>query len=334
MVIFILRGAAALAAALVVLFAAGVARAENADNRLLETYQPVTHLDPQERFRPASVQSFVADADLERLDAGSWTVVDPDPEPGELPGLGTGSWRLNQDSCVPTLPLGGLSCYAAAGAEGDGASVVYGRVARVIRPPGRAIVLQYWYFYYDNTYSYNYPPDDFIWQAHEGDWEVVNVVLSEDEQPQFVGYSQHCLGQQRAWDDTPTLDTHPIVYVAAGSHANYFSAGSHPIHTGCLPPQAIAYLRDANHPPLPLPVDRSFDGGEVAGPQEAGGTFTHIRMIEEGHPTWVAFPGFWGELQYVHAPPGTFQFGTSPQGPAYHAVWGDPLGTMAGWPPG
>jgi hypothetical protein len=333
MLISILRGTAALAA-LVVLFAPGMARAENVDNQLLETYQPVTNLDPQERFRPASVQSFVADADLER-EAGSWAVVDPDPEPGELPGPGTGTWRLNQDSCVPTLPVGGLfSCYAPAGAEGDGASVVYGRVAR---PPGGippgAIVLQYWYFYYDNTYSYEYPPSDFIWQAHEGDWEVVNVVLSEDEQPQFVGYSQHCGGQRRAWASTPTLDTHPIVYVAAGSHANYFSAGSPSIDIRCLPDQAIAYLQRLG---LPLPVDRSFDGGEVAGPREAGGTFTHIRTIEDGHPSWVAFPGFWGELQYVHAPSpiGTVPFGTSPQGPAYHAVWKDPLVTMAGWPQG
>jgi hypothetical protein len=190
-------------------------------------------------------------------------------------------------------------------------------------------------FYYDNTYVYQPPPpSDSIWQAHEGDWEVVNVVLSEEEQPQFVGYSQHCLGQQRAWDSTlPRLDTHPIVYVAAGSHANYFFAGTHPINTECLPPDAIAYLQ-ANH--LPLPVDRSFDGGEVAGPREAGGTFTHIRAIEDGHPSWVAFEGVWGELQYVHAPPpiGTREFGTSPQGPAYHAVWENPLGTMANWPPG
>jgi hypothetical protein len=329
--ISILRATATLAAALVVLFAPGMARAENVDNRLLETYQPATHLDPSEQFRPASVQSFVADADLERLDAGSWTVVDPDPEPGELPGPGTGTWRLNQDSCMPTLPVGGLKCYAAAGAEGDGASVVYGRV---FRSPG-AIVLQYWYFYYDNTYIAD-PPTDSIWQAHEGDWEVVNVVLSEDEQPQFVGYSQHCRGQQRAWASTPTLDTHPIVYVAAGSHANYFSAGTHEIDikTACpLPQQAIDFLQAGGYLPL---FDRSFDGGEVAGPQEAGGTFTHIRAIEDGHPSWVAFPGFWGELQYVHAPPpiGTFPFGTSPPGPADHTIWGNPLGTMAGWPAG
>lgn len=311
----------------VFLAAPGVAGADNADRRLLDAFQPVTHLDPAEQFRPASVQSFVADADLERFEAGAWSLVDADPEPGELPGPGTGAWRLNQDSCTPTLPIGGLACYSAAGSEGDGASVVYGRVAR---PPG-AIVLQYWYFYYDNAYSYAYPPSNFIWQAHEGDWEVVNVVLSEDEEPQFVGYSQHCRGQRRAWSTTPRLGTHPVVHVAAGSHANYFSAGVSPIQLACIPPPAIAFLQAVG---LPLPVDRSFDGGEIAGPVEAGGTFTHVREIEDGHPAWVAFDGFWGELQYFHAPApiGTVVFGTSPRGPAYHAVWVDPLGTLAGWP--
>jgi hypothetical protein len=307
----------------------GVARAENGDRLLLQTYQPVTYLDPAEQFRPASVQSFVADSDLERLEAGSWTLANPDPEPGDLPGPGTGTWRLNQDSCTPTLPLGGLACYAAAGQEGDGASVVYGRVARVTD----AVVLQYWFFYYDDVYSYTYPASDFIWQAHEGDWEVVNVVLSENAEPQFVGYSQHCLGQTRAWSSTPLLGTHPIVHVADGSHANYFTAGIHPIHIRCIPPPAIAFLQ-ANH--LPLPDDRSFDGGEVAGPREAGGTFTHIRKVEDDHPTWMSFPGSWGEAQYFHAPApiGTVPFETSPKGPAQHAIWADPLGTMAGWPAG
>jgi hypothetical protein len=324
------RGTILVCIALAALFwAPAVAGAENVDRRLLETYQPVTQLDPAEQFRPASVQSFVADADLEQLQAGAWSLVDADPDPGELPAPGTGVFRLNQDSCTPTVFLAGLACYSAAAAEGDGASVVYGRVAR---PPG-AIVLQYWYFYYDNTYSYAYPPSNFIWQAHEGDWEVVNVVLSEAEVPQFVGYSQHCLGRRRAWSTTPLLDTHPIVHVAAGSHANYFSAGTHPIDVQCIPPAAIAFLQAAG---LPLPADRSFDGGELAGPSEAGGTLTHVREIEDDHPTWVSFQGFWGELQYFHgpAPIGTVPSGTSPRGPAYHAVWVDPLGTLSGWPVG
>ena len=194
---------ACLSAALLFLLAgAAMAQAATPDSQLLRTYQPVTHFDPQESFGPTSVQSFISDAALERLVAGQWVVVDPAPEPGELPGPGTGAFRLNQTSCSPSAPLGGLSCYQSNWDSGSGGSVVYGRVAHV---PG-ATVLQYWYFYYDDLYSYFYPPSDAIWQAHEGDWEVVNVVLSADEQPLEVGYSQHCLGQRRAWATTPRWD--------------------------------------------------------------------------------------------------------------------------------
>src|SRR5919197_848495 len=164
-----------LAAVLAALAAAGTARAETPNPQLLRTYQPVTVFDPSERFRPASVQSFIADADLDQFTAGSWTVVDADPEPGELPGPGTGTWRLNQESCSPASALGGLPCYADAAASGSGASSVYGRVVRL----ENAIVLQYWFFYYDDVYTYFYPLHPFanmLWQAHEGDWEVVNVV--------------------------------------------------------------------------------------------------------------------------------------------------------------
>src|ERR671936_789699 len=112
------------------LAAAATARAQTPDPQLLRTYQPVTFFDASEPFRPASVQSFIADTDLEQLVGGSWTVVDADPEPGELPGPGTGTWRLNQESCSPASALGGLPCYADAAASGSGASTVYGRVVR------------------------------------------------------------------------------------------------------------------------------------------------------------------------------------------------------------
>jgi hypothetical protein len=195
------------------------------------------------------------------------------------------------------------------------------------------IILQYWFFYYDDVYSYTYPPSDFIWQAHEGDWENVNVVLAGDEQPLYVGYSQHCLGQRRAWAETPRFDnTHPVLHVAVGSHANYFTAGTHPINLACIPPQAVAILRLLG---LPLPVDYAF-AGPITGPPRSGGRVMPVEQIGHDVPTWVRFPGDWGELQYLHAPApvGTVAFGTSPVGPAFHAEWIDPLGTLATWPTG
>jgi len=323
------KAAAAVVLCIAALAYVGIAQAGTRDSRLLATYQPVTQFDPAESFGPTGVESFVADADLERLDAsGHWVVVDTNPEPGDLPGPGTGIWRLNQDSCSPATALGGLACYAAAWDEGSGASTVYGRVV----PTGNGIVLQYWYFYYDDVYSYFYPPTDVLWQAHEGDWEVVDVVLSGDGQPVEVGYSQHCLGQRRAWADTPRIDgTHPLDYVAVGSHANYFSPGTHALDARCIPQQALAVLAGLG---LSAPVDRA-GFGDLAGPPQTGGRVTTLHVIGNGARAWESFPGFWGELQYFHAPLiGTVVFGVSPVGPAFHDLWADPLGTLATWPSG
>jgi hypothetical protein len=61
-----------------------------------------------------------------------------------------------------------------------------------------------------------------------------------------------------------------------------------------------------------------------------------VQQIGDDGPGWVQFPGFWGEAQYFHAPApiGTVPFGTAPVGPAFHAEWTDPLGTLATWPTG
>jgi hypothetical protein len=324
-------GTTVMAAVVALLVAAGPAAADGTpDPQLLAKYQPVLHLDPQEQFGPSSVQSFIADSDLEQLSGSNWVVVDADPEPGELPDPGTGAFRLNQDSCSPTMSVGGRDCYAAAAAEGGGSSLVYGHVAH----QNGLTILQYWLFYYDDTYTYCCPATNAFWQAHEGDWEAIAVVLSADEQPLYVGYSEHCLGTRRSWGDTPVWsETHPIAYIARGSHANYFSAGLHPFNPDCVP-QQVQQILALFH--LGLPIDVAADGGEVMGPPRSGGSVTHVSQIDDGVPPWTAFDGFWGEYEYFHAPApiGTQLGGISPRGPVYHGLWANPLGTLATWPAG
>jgi hypothetical protein len=227
------------------------------------------------------VQSFITDATLERLNGTAWDLADSDPGPGSLPGVGSGTWRLNQEPCSPADPLGGLSCYATAGGSGP---VVYGRVATA----EDRTVLQYWYFYYSDVYSYPFAPPGLLWQAHEGDWEIVNVVLSDEDEPQYVGYSQHCLGQRRAWPDTERFDgTHPVVHVALGSHANYFSPGLHPFNLACVPSQVIGILGLLR---LPMPADVAGLGSKL-GPPSADGRAMPVHDMHGGDQAWVEFPG-------------------------------------------
>jgi hypothetical protein len=313
-----------------VVLSAAAAEAGGATSPLLARFEPVVQLDPLESFAPTSVESFIGDSQLEQLGSdGTWTVVDAHPQAGNLPSSGAGQWRLNQRTCTPAAALGGLACYEAAWKQAAAGFNVYGRV---VRERGLT-VLQYWFFYYDDVYSYTYPPIDFIWQAHEGDWEVVNVVLSASGQPSHVGYSEHCLGTRRTWQKTPKFGgTHPVVHVATGSHANYFSAGTHRINVRCIPAAAVALFR-AND--LPLPLDFAFNGPR-GGPASTHGFVIPIHRIGIQTPQWVRFPGYWGESQYFHAPPpiGSVAFGTSPVGPAYQAVWRDPLKAIASWPSG
>ena len=42
-----------------------------------------------------------------------------------------------------------------------------------------------------------------------------------------VVYSQHTHSESKAWKDVKKAGNAPLVYVARGSHANYFGAGSH-----------------------------------------------------------------------------------------------------------
>ena len=84
---------------------------------------------------------------------------------------------------------------------------------------------------------------------------------------------------------------------------------------------------------LPPPADHVLEG-PVIGPAGVVGPATPVHMIGDGTP-WVGFDGYWGELQYFHAPAppiGTGAFGTSPVGPAQHQVWIHPLATIGTWP--
>ena len=132
---------------------------------------------------------------------------------------------------------------------------MYGRVVRT----DTRIVLQYWLFYYDNPLLLPPTPVGTFWQSHEGDWEVVNVVLGHDRQPLEAAYSQHCTGQRRAWDDVakhPAGSTHPVAYVALGSHANYFAPGAGPLGTVPISPACIS-ARSGADPSVPaVPAGR------------------------------------------------------------------------------
>ena len=108
--------------------------------------------------------------------------------------------------------------------EKDPHPVYYGRVLH--ESDGESnhwTVLQYHFFYAFNDWRLAANGMNH----HEGDWEMVAVYLKNDE-PYAVLFSQHGAGNIEKWktvcmavDKQGKDTTHPVVYVALGSHANY-----------------------------------------------------------------------------------------------------------------
>jgi hypothetical protein len=332
-------GAAAVAAACLAALP-GPALASTRAHRLLERYQPVTVLDGHEAFAPTAVGTFVADADLEtQTGPNTWALVTSSPSLATLPdappaactaqGL-TPCYRLNQHDCTPAAGIASVACYRTDWLDPEPRSVVYGRATH----GGRTTILQYWYFYYDDFYSYDYPPDDVIWQTHEGDWEAVTVLIRRGaDHPRWVGVSQHCTGERRSWSDTPRWhgSTHPVIDVGVGSHAGFFSTGEHPIAVQCIPAQAVAFFQSQG---LALPNDHA-NGGQAYGPARATGVLpTAVSRVSATRPGWMRFAGTWGEYQLFHAPSpiGTLVSGFSPATPPAQGLWQHPVQTVLSWP--
>ncbi len=106
--------------------------------------------------------------------------------------------------------------------------VYYGRALREKDEAGNAwTILQYHFFYAFNDWRLAANGMNH----HEGDWELVAIYLKNDL-PYAVLFSQHGSGCMELWENAPKVKdesgadtTHPIVYVALGSHANYSRAG-------------------------------------------------------------------------------------------------------------
>ena len=89
------------------------------------------------------------------------------------------------------------------------------------------LVLQYWFSYAYNSHGAHINPGN----VHEGDWEPVTLFLDPIYREAIhVAYSSH--GNRgpkvrKGWDEVEKVGSLPIVYVALGSHANYFQLGQH-----------------------------------------------------------------------------------------------------------
>jgi hypothetical protein len=184
------------------------------------------------------------------------------------------------------------------------APTIYAHVATDSDQPGK-LSLQYWFFYPFNKFN----------NLHEGDWEMVQLVFDTSDprealgqEPESIGYSSHEGAERADWGDDKLeiVDgTHPVVYPAAGSHANKFTEA---LYLGSSAEQGVG-CDDTRGPHTELRPTVKTIPGEVDAARAAF--------------PWIAFEGRWGELQEA--------FFNGPTGPNLKRQWTAPIEWSDGW---
>jgi len=272
-----------------------------AERRLATTLRPQLRFDSHERWRPLEVGRFL---DEEFGDDGGHGAcrAGTDPPCPDVTGLAQlqgrsvayldihgkapngADFRSPSSDCARAAPA--VDC------EGGPASVMY---YRRTTHNGRWY-WDYWWFLRYNDYNGKVNQCAIVCGDHEGDWEGVTVITTPALEPRLLGtiYAAHKDRVSVAGPLLPAAGTHPIAFVAAGTHASYPYACSR----DCLQYSTLAGER--------LP-EESHDGAVAwANNGDAACEESHcVRPLpgvgdqaDDSLPfagAWAGWPGNWGE---------------------------------------
>jgi hypothetical protein len=268
--------------------------------RLAAKYSPVIAFRQQaepcgsgEAYRPTSVDLVLGNPHVALRDA-TGGVVTKAPTASDL-------WALGRDYY---LDLPGDPLDPGCGYEQDfrrwsagRRPSVYAHVATDPAHPGK-LAVQYWLYYTFNDFT----------DKHESDWELAQVDFDAPtaqralrEGPYEVDVAQHAGGERSSWTD-PKLakrGTHPVIYAATGSHADYFGSA--------------------------LYLGRGASEGFGCDDTREADTFVPVHTItlpavpsnRSDRYAWLAFAGRWGQREQG--------LNDGPTGPATKGSWSEPI---------
>jgi RsiW-degrading membrane proteinase PrsW (M82 family) len=267
------------------------------DAVLARMYAPVLYFHRAEVFRPQPVEVMVNSARLRQARRNWFSDVNvlSHVSIADLLGYKDDSYALDawygDEGASDYKNYTAHRAYYQARLSPEAAGPPIVAYAHVVRDEDAGhITIQYWLFYYYNDW----------FNKHEGDWEMVQVVLNAAGEPEWVVLSQHHGGTRRSWS-TAQIEggTHPAAHVALGSHANYFW-GDETYPNGTTVGNARLEIMDRTGsfgkviPDVILIPDR----------EQAAADPARWKGLE-----WLSFGGHWGEI----APQSDFG---GPYGPA------------------
>ena len=277
------------------------ARLQTSAEMLIQKHSPILFLREQseecdssgEAYEPIAVDVLLDNPEIVLRD-GDGAEIEAGPTAVDLFG---GSEELYLD--FPGRPRDPGCDY-----ERDNRRLQQGRqavtYARIVLEDGfDELALQYWFFYYFNDWN----------NTHEGDWEMIQLAFAATSTEEALGqtpiriaYSQHSGGQVLPWDDEKLQreGEHPIVYPAAGSHANYFEPET---YLGRAEQGAGFGCDDTSSPHRRIELEVRLMPDAVSDPAD--------------EYAWLTFEGRWGQLESGHF--------SGPTGPNRKEKWDKPF---------
>jgi hypothetical protein len=260
------------------------------EGELLARHRPVLRFDPQYDYRVLAAESAAENTGNVLLRFDGEVIARSGAEPSDRPPLSLETLVAYPDGLEPqerdhlAMAPSHLADSRRMEWEEDRNGRIYGRV---MEDEGRTW-LQYWFWLYYN------PKNLLGLGKHEGDWEMIQIGLGPDGDPEVATYAQHDSGEARRWRDgeielAPDDPRRPIVYVAPLSHASYFEPNAHPYVLG---------------------VDHPYAGGPAVG---------DLPLV--GFGPWVDWKGRWGSIERKVAR----RIGGGPRSPAHqNPKWNRP----------
>jgi hypothetical protein len=256
-------------------------RAADATTELAQRYAPVVRLVEQnesckhgEPYVPTDVNAVLGNPDVALR--GPWDKTNLIKVAPTAQDLSTGLFDYHLDFPGSALTPGCSYDTWSHRINQGRVPTAYAHVVKEPAYPGR-LALQYWFFYVFNDFN----------NKHEGDWEMIQLDFDAATpsgalrvKPALVGFSQHEGAESSRWGERKLQivdGTHPVVYPALGSHANYFTSA---LHLGRSAAQGVG-CDDTGGPSTELrPTVALLATNQAA----------YLRAYP-----WLGFEGHWGE---------------------------------------
>nr|CAJ74671.1 unknown protein [Candidatus Kuenenia stuttgartiensis] len=271
------------------------------EENLLGKYAPILYMHSEERLHPTNVEEMLENSELyekickkEKKDGTckKYKGEQVKEMKDKKLTLDTLMDKYNDDKYY--LKLKDKAAKKAKKKEWKERQTVYGRM--FTDETISRVVLQYWFFYVYNDWG----GLDEGGNKHEGDWEMIQIILGSNKQPLLITYSFHHGGQTFSWDDNDVSKSddgnHPLIYITLGGHGCWNQPGNntwYQVPLTCM--DCTDETDDKGDVLYPKTMSESEKNKIEINAEKYEYAIEDMSKWTEENKDWIYWKGYWGK---------------------------------------